>query len=194
MKTTEQRTGAQQLQAASWFSKLLPPALILTAVVVAAGIQAGLGPAGVILLVAGIVGIPGAIYKGTKSVFRRRGLPDSWRTNLVAFLMLAGTVVSCLIPLEPPVPHTVAGLFLGNAGLVFFRRWLDVSAHVSVITFAGLWFTAIFGGAWAWLLILSPLMMFSRVSLREHTPREALTGAALGVGTFCCFLVAMTWS
>lgn len=147
-----------------------------------------------LLLVACIVGIPGAVYKGTKPVFRRRGIPDSWRTNLVALLMLVGTAICWAIPLPAPIPLTVTGLFLGNAGLVFFRRWLDVSAHVSVITFAALWVTAIFGGAWAWLLILSPLMMFSRVSLREHTPREALSGAALGVGTFCCFLVAMTWS
>lgn len=193
MKTTDHRPGAQ-LQASSWFSKLLPPALILTAVVLAAGIKAGLGPVGVVLLFVGIVGVPGAIYKGTKSAFRRRGLPDRWRTNLVAVLMLAGTVVCYLIPLDSPVPVTVGALFLGNAGLVFFRRWLDVSAHVSVITFAVLWAVAIFGEAWVWLLILSPLMMFSRVSLHEHTRREALSGAALGVATFCCFLVAMTWS
>ena len=193
MSTTVHRRSVPLLLAASC-STILPPALVLTVLVLLAGIKAGLGPVGVILLVAGIVGIPGAIYKGTKPVFRRRGLPDSWRTNIVAVLMLVGTVICWVIPLEAPIPLTVAALFLGNAGLVFFRRWLDVSAHVSVITFAVLWITAMYGGAWAWLLVLSPLMMFSRVVLREHTRREALSGAALGVSTFCCYLVAMTWS
>ncbi|MCC3270128.1 hypothetical protein MUG94_03400 [Arthrobacter gengyunqii] len=193
MSTTVHRRSVPLLLAASC-SKILPPALVLTVLVFLAGIKAGLGPAGVILLVAGIVGIPGVIYKGAKPVFRRRGLPDSWRTNIVAVLMLVGTVICWIIPLEAPIPLTVAALFLGNAGLVFFRRWLDVSAHVSVITFAVLWVTAMSGGAWAWLLVLSPLMMFSRVVLREHTRREALSGAALGVSTFCCYLVAMTWS
>lgn len=188
MTTTDHRPETRLATVSRWYCTVLAPAVVLAAVVVTAGITAGLGPGGVLLLLAGIVGVPGLVYKGTKQLFRRRGLPDSLRTTLVAVLMLVGALACYLLPVAPPVPETVTAFLIGNVGLVFFRRWLDVSAHVSVLTFAVLWVAAIFGGAWAWLLVLSPLMMVSRVSLREHTLREALSGAALGVATFGCFL------
>ena len=167
---------------------------MLSVLVFLAGLEAGLGWAGAGLLLAGIIGVPGLLYKLAKRPFSRRGLPDRLRIQLLAVLTFAGAVACFLLPLGPPVPLTVAALFVGNAGLVFFRRWLNVSAHVSVITFGALWVVAVFGGGWAWLLISSPVMMFSRVILREHTWPEALSGALLGLATFCCFLVAMTWS
>ena len=193
MSTTLQRPGVRLALAAS-LSRILPPALVLAVLVFLAGLDAGLGPAGAGMLLAGIIGVPGLAYKLAKEPFRRRGLPDRLRVQLLAVATFAGAVVCFLLPLGSPVPLTVAALFVGNIGLVFFRRWLNVSAHVSVITFGALWTVAIFGGAWVWLLILSPLMMFSRVSLREHTWPEALSGALLGAATFCCFLTAMTWS
>ncbi|MCC9205172.1 hypothetical protein [Arthrobacter sp. zg-Y769] len=194
MKTTEQRPGTQLSPAARWFSRILPPVLVLAVLVVAAGIEAGLGPVGVLLLLAGVVVVPGAIYKGTKGLFRRRGIPDSRRAALVAALMLAGVIVCFLLPVPSPVPATVTALLFGNVGLVFFRRWLNVSAHVSVLTFGVLWIIATYGANWAWLLILLPLMILSRVSLGEHTRREALSGAALGLATFAFFLAVRTWS
>lgn len=167
---------------------------MLAVLVVAAGIEAGLGAVGVLVLLAGVVVLPGAIYKGTKGMFRRRGIPDSRRTALVTVLMLAAVVVCYLLPVPAPVPATVIGLLLGNVALTFFRRWLNVSAHVSVLTFAVLWATATYGAGWAWLLILSPLMILSRVSLAQHTRREALSGAVLGLATFGCYLAVMNWS
>jgi len=162
--------------------------------VILAGLQAGLGPLGITLLLAGVVVVPGVVYKGTKGMFRRRGIPDSRRTTVVSLLMLAAVVVCFVLPVPAPVPATVTGLLLGNLGLVFFRRWLNVSAHVSVLTFAVLWITATYGAGLAWLLILPPLMILSRVSLGEHTLREALSGAALGLATFGCYLAVGTWS
>lgn len=189
MQTTEHPPQTQPSPAAAWYSRLLPPALVLAVLVVLAGLEAGLGPAAVLLLLTGVVGVPGAIYKGSKGFFRRRGIPDSRRVVLVAALMLAAVVACFLLPVPSPVPETVTGLLIGNVGLVFFRRWLNVSAHVSVLTFAVLWVAATYGAGWFWLLALSPLMMLSRISLGEHTVKEALAGAALAVATFCCFLV-----
>jgi hypothetical protein len=179
---------------ASSFSRILPPALVLVVLLVLAGVKAGLTPLGIILLVAGIIGVPGLIYRWTKGLFSRLGIPDHLRVNMLLIFTFTGSVVCFMIPVAPPVPWTVAALFVGNAGLVFFRRWLNVSAHVSVLSFGVLWTIANFGSDWLPLLLLSPIMLFSRVSLGEHTWREALSGVALGLATFGCFLVATTWS
>ena len=153
-----------------------------------------MGLLGVLVLFAGVIGVPGLIYKFSKAFLRRRGLPDELRVRALAVLTLVGTVVCFLLSLPHPVPLTVAAILLGNVSLVLLRHWLNVSAHVSVLTFAVLWFVLMYGQAWLWLLVLSPVMLWSRVSLGEHTREEALAGAALGLATFCCFLGATTWS
>lgn len=193
MSTTIHRPGTRRPLASS-YSRLLQPALLLAVLVILAGLKAGMSLMGVAAILAGIVGVPALLYKASKGLFRRWGLPDRARIKLLAVLTLASTIACFVLPLPAPVPLTVAAMFLGNASLAIFRRWLNVSAHVSVVTFTALWVTAMFGGVWAWLLISSPLMMVSRVQLREHTWPEALSGAALGVATFCCFLAATTWS
>ncbi|MGX5718024.1 hypothetical protein [Arthrobacter sp. MAHUQ-56] len=185
---------SQRQRFASDFSRALPPAAVLCVVVTAAGAKAELGLWGVLALLMGVAVIPGLIYKRSSSLFARLGLPSHWRTNLVAVLTFAAAVICFLLNLDQPVPATVAALCFGNVGLVFFRRWLNVSAHVSVITFGVLWFSAVFGSSWSWLLVLSPLMLFSRVTAREHSLKEAWAGLALGIATFGCFLGAMTWS
>ncbi|MBG6184888.1 hypothetical protein IWX65_002866 [Arthrobacter sp. CAN_A214] len=192
MNGADQRSEVPLL--ASSISKLLPPALMLVVLLVLAGFKAELDLVEIALLLVGIIGVPGLIYMLLKDPFRRRNIPDHFRVNLLLIFTLTGSAVCFLIPLAPPVPWTVAALFLGNASLVFFRRWLNVSGHVSVLTFVVLWIVAVFGHAWTWLLVLSPLMAVSRVSVREHTGREALAGALLGLATFLCFVVAMTWS
>ena len=167
---------------------------MLVVLLVLAGLRADLAHVEIVLLLVGVIGLPGLIYRLLKEPFRRRNIPDRLRVNLLLIFTLTGSVVCFLIPLASPIPWTVAALFLGNASLVFFRRWLNVSAHVSVLTFVVLWIVAVCGYAWTWLLVLSPLMAASRVSLREHTGREALAGALLGLATFLCFVMAMTWS
>lgn len=191
--TTEHHQPVRQRLARS-YSRIFTPALLLGVLVVLAGIRAGLNWAGVILLLVAFAVVPGLIYKRSKGLFRRLGFSDYWRPAVVTVVLFAAVVVCYLIPLRQPVPATVAALFAGNAALLFFRRWLNVSAHVSVLTFAVLWVTATYGASWAWLLILPPMMLFSRVSLRQHTWREALTGALLGLAIFCWFLVTLTWS
>lgn len=180
--STAPQTALQQ--GSKYFCIILAPAVVLAVVLVLAGMSAGLAPAGTLILLVGIGVIPGVVFKGTKGFFRSRGLADHWRTDLVTLLMLIGTVICYVIPVPDPVPSTAAALLIGNAGLAFFRRWLNVSAHVSVLTFGVLWTLAVFGSGFAWLLLLLPLMCFTRVSLREHTHAEVLAGTAWGLGTF----------
>lgn len=194
LSVTEQQRRARPRPLASSFSGIFSPAVSLSAVIFTAGILGGLGIAGAAALMIGLAVVPGAVYKLSKPVFARAGLPDHRRTHLLAVLYLTGTVLCLVLKPGDPIPATVIALFLGNIGLLLWRRRLDVSGHVSVLTFATLWVSAIFGGAWTWLLILSPLMVISRVALREHTLREALSGASLGLATFCCFAAATTWS
>jgi membrane-associated phospholipid phosphatase len=88
----------------------------------------------------------------------------------------------------------VLGLVAGNGLLALARRWMNASAHVSVTTFAVLWVTDVVGTVFIWLLVLSPMMMLSRTALREHTWREAVAGALLGIVTYCCFVGTKNWS
>lgn len=177
----------------SLYSKVLAPAVVLAALLVLTGIHAGLGLIGVSLLLLGVGVVPGIIHKVAKPAFRRRGLADYRRTDLVAALMFLGSVVCFLIPAPAPVPGTVAALFIGNAGLTLFRRWSNVSAHVSVLTFGVLWVVAVHGTPWLPLLLLLPVMIISRLNLREHTLLESLSGSAWGFCTFGLWLAQYWW-
>lgn len=201
MSITQHRPPQQQPAASSLprrfagiFSRIFAPAVSLGAVIFAAGILGGFSFAGSLVLTVGLAFVPGLVYKLTKKPFARWGLPDRWRTHVLAVLFLTGTVVSLSLDFDRPVPQTVIALFFGNIGLLVWRRWLDVSGHVSVLTFATFWFTSVYGSDLAWLLVLSPLMLFSRVSLKEHTWLEGWSGAALGLATFLCYAAATTWS
>ncbi|WP_264797184.1 hypothetical protein [Arthrobacter mangrovi] len=163
-------------------------------VIVLAGVKAGLGPLGVLALAVGTIVIPGFTYKKYALISTLLGLPGTWRTRVVTILTVVGVVACALLNVPAPVPATVIGLVAGNAGLALARRWMNASAHVSVIIFAALWGTAVFGPALGWLLVLSPMMMASRTALKEHTWGEALAGALIGTVTFGCFVGATNWS
>ena len=185
---------APKSRLAASFSKAFAPAVVLLVVIVLAGVNAGLGPLGVVALAVGIIVIPGFTYKKYSLVSARLGLPETWRTRVVTILTVVGVVACALLNVAAPVPATVVGLAAGNAGLALARRWMNASAHVSVITFAALWGTVVFGPALGWLLVLSPVMMVSRTALKEHTWGEALAGALIGTVTFGCFVGATNWS
>lgn len=179
---------------AASFSKVFTPAGVLLVVIVLAGVKAGLGVLGLAVLAVSIIVIPGLTYKKFPLMAGKLGLPADWRTKVVTILTVVGAFTCALLDVPAPVPATVVGLVAGNAGLALARRWMNASAHVSVITFAVLWGTNVFGPAFAWLLVLSPMMLVSRTSLREHTWGEALAGAIIGIVTFGCFVGANNWS
>lgn len=190
---TQVLSGPRSRLAAS-FSNMFTPAVVLLVVVVLAGIKAGLGFLGVVILAVGIIVIPGFAYKNFVLIAGKLRLPATWRTKVVTILTVVGAFACALLNVPAPVLATVVGLVSGNAGLALARRWMNASAHVSVITFAVLWGTVVFDPAFVWLLVLSPMMMASRTALREHTWGEALVGALIGTVTFGCFVGATNWS
>ncbi|MBT2521490.1 hypothetical protein [Arthrobacter sp. ISL-28] len=106
----------------------------------------------------------------------------------MTLLFVSGTAAVVLLQVPYPVFATLASLTLGNLLLSIARLWLNASAHVSVLTFGVLWWIPVFGPGFLWLLLLPPLMVFSRTSLGQHTSAQALVGAATGVTTFGVFL------
>lgn len=172
------------------FSRILTPAGVLLVVVLLAGVEAGLGAAGTGVLVVGAVVLPGFSHKRFPLIAKPLGLPHSWRNRVVFALTLLAAGACLLLNVPAPVPQTVAGLAVGNAALAVSRRWLNASAHVSVLTFGVLWVTAVFGFPFATLLLLVPVMMLSRTALREHTWLECAAGAAIGILAGGCFAAA----
>ncbi|KIA72660.1 hypothetical protein ANMWB30_24280 [Arthrobacter sp. MWB30] len=167
---------------------------MLVAVVVLAAYVSGTGFVGAILLLVGVVVVPGAIHKRGKTLFRAWGIKDSRRPVVAALLVLLAAVLCYWWRVPQPVPATVTAMVLGSLGLAISRKLLNVSAHVSVISFAVLWAAVIFGG-WAWaLLVLSPVMILARVLVREHKWSESFAGALLGLATYGCFMAALIWS
>ncbi len=176
------------------FSKIFTPAAVLLAVILLAGAKSDMGIVATLILALGVVAVPGFVYKKFPTLAKMLGLPTAWRTALVTALTLSSALICVLVDVPAPVPATVVGLVAGNAGLALVRRRMNASAHVSVLTFAALWATQVFGPSFAWLLVLSPMMLFSRTALREHSWGEALIGAVIGLVTFGCFAGANNWS
>ena len=191
---TQVRLAPPKSRLAASFSKVFAPAVVLLVVIVLAGVNAGLGFLGVVALAVGIIVVPGFTYKKYSLVSEKLGLPATWRTGVVTILTVVGVIACALLNVPALVSATVVGLVAGNAGLALARRWLNASAHVSVISFAALWGTAVFGPPLGWLLVLSPMMMVSRTALKEHTWGQALAGALIGIVTFGCFVGAINWS
>jgi hypothetical protein len=172
------------------YSKLFAPAFVLLAVVLLGGLEARLGVIGSMILAAGIVGLPGVTYKKFPLFAGALGLQLEWRTKVVVVQTLIGAAACVLLDVQARVTATVVGLAAGNAALAITRFKLNASAHVSVLTFAVLWGTAVFGLLWAYLLVLIPIMLVSRKTLREHSWGEGLAGLLVGGAAFVCFVVA----
>lgn len=186
-------SSRKSLLAAS-LSRLLPPAAVLLVILVAAAAKAGLSLLGIAVLALGTIVLPGVVYKSFPWISRSLDIPLKLKTAIVSSLIVTGTVLVVLLRVPHPVFETLVSLILGNILLAVARMWLNASAHVSVLTFGVLWWVLAFGPVFAWLLVLPPLMVYSRTSLRQHTLTQTLVGATIGVATFGAFLGISIWS
>ena len=142
---------------------------------------------GVVGVAGATCAVPGLVYKRFRWIAMRFGIPLKFKIPVVTALIIAGTVGVALLGLSGPLFTTLASLLLGNILLSVARLFLNASAHLSVLTFGVLWWMAAFGPGFTWLLLLPPLMAYSRISLGQHTPAQVTVGAMVGIATFGCF-------
>lgn len=91
-------------------------------------------------------------------------------------------------------PRLISGLMLfytTNTLIIMFitLRW-KISVHLSSFSAPIAVLYLQFGPIVLWLLLLAPLLMWSRVHLKAHTPMQTLAGSVLG---FALLLLELTW-
>lgn len=72
-------------------------------------------------------------------------------------------------------------LALGLAAIVIVNRWIKASVHVAIATAVLLLLGIAYKGYFFLFLILIPLLGWSRVKTKKHTPMETIIGSILGI-------------
>ena len=91
---------------------------------------------------------------------------------LLSLLILGGPKVLFL-----PLFAIVLGLIL----IAIINRWIKVSIHLATLSSVVLFIAIVYKGYYLLLLSLIPLLAWSRVKTKEHTPLETVIGSILGV-------------
>lgn len=72
-------------------------------------------------------------------------------------------------------------LVLGLTAIIIINRWIKASIHLATATAVFLFIGIVYKGYFFLLLILIPLLAWSRVKTKEHTPIETVIGSILGI-------------
>ena len=72
-------------------------------------------------------------------------------------------------------------IVLGLIVIVVVNRWIKASIHVATLTSVVFLINIIYKGNYFLLLFLIPLLAWSRVKLKQHTPLETVVGSLLGI-------------
>lgn len=88
-----------------------------------------------------------------------------------------------------PLSIITIGLIFGILAALYFNQFMKVSIHVGVACAFVCSIALLYGAMWLLLgAIIVPLLIWARVLLHEHTPKEVLVGGMLGIvitlGTF----------
>lgn len=88
-----------------------------------------------------------------------------------------------LIILDGPKVLFIAlfAIILGLLVIVVVNRWIKASIHMATFTSVMLFIGIVYVGYYFLLLLLIPLLAWSRVKTKEHTPMETLIGTILGL-------------
>jgi len=72
-------------------------------------------------------------------------------------------------------------IVLGLIIIVILNKWIKASIHVATLTAVVLFIGIVYKGYFFLLLALIPLLAWSRVKVKEHTPMETVIGSILGI-------------
>lgn len=70
---------------------------------------------------------------------------------------------------------------LGLLIIIFVNKWIKASIHMATFTSVVLFIGIIYSGYYFLLLLLVPLLAWSRIKLKEHTSIETFIGTILGL-------------
>lgn len=72
-------------------------------------------------------------------------------------------------------------VILGFIAITIINKWIKVSIHLAVASSVFLFTGIIYRGYFFLFLVLIPLLAWSRIKLKEHTPAETVVGSILGI-------------
>lgn len=81
-----------------------------------------------------------------------------------------------------PLSIITIGLIFGILAALYFNQFMKVSIHVGVACAFVCSIALLYGIGWLLLgAVIVPLLVWARVLLHEHTPKEVLVGGMLGI-------------
>ena len=140
----------------------------------------------------------GAAVAGYVLFMRRRSrVGDFWisvraeRLSPAVFLLAAFVaLLAALVLLDAPQNLTLLTFSMGlaSAGVAGITLLWKASAHCTVAGHAAAAGLLLLGSLGLVFLLVLPLVLWSRVTLKAHTPSQSLAGAAVGAGCAVLFL------
>ncbi|MBI2031315.1 MAG: hypothetical protein HYT08_01750 [Candidatus Levybacteria bacterium] len=112
-------------------------------------------------------------------------------SGLVTFFYLASLFV-----LNGPKILFIAifAIILGIIVLGIANQWIKVSIHTATVSALSISLAILYGGWFILSLVLIPIMAWSRIKIKKHTPTEAVTGGVLGtIITIIVYIIAKTY-
>lgn len=108
---------------------------------------------------------------------------EQGQRKMIYALASALAAIGCGVMWHFGAPRLLAVSFLaGLLAVVIFmiiNYFWKISLHTAFISSAAVVLTVIFGIKAAWVFILLPLIAWSRLELKMHTPAQVITGAVL---------------
>lgn len=190
MTPTGSAAAARRLARA--VTEVCAPAVLLSLLLVGVALGEGGWPAGVLPAVVCLVFVTGGPFAALEVLSRSGRISDHHVGNRAQRRpVFAGALVSVLagtglLALLGAGPQLAAVLWATLFGLVLVGAvnlgW-KLSAHAAVATFVVLAVVRFAGDGWLPLLLLVPLVCWSRVELGDHTTAQVVAGAAAGALT-----------